>query len=279
LGSLTTSAIVLRSIDYGESDRVVTLLGRGTGCLGAIARGARKSQRRFGGGLGLCSVGEAALRERGGSELLTLERFDVATTFPSLGADAARMGHAAYVAELLAKLCAPGQAEPAIFDLAISVLGDLDTEGVSPTRLRIFELALLALLGFAPALDECAACGRSDLSVGEAIDVRFIPDRGGVVCRTCAGRGRPMRPVVRVALSNLSRTPLSDAGSQNLMPDVERGCRDALRELIAVHLSAPLRSLEFLSKLENPTPAEGLNHGTAGRTPGPIPQLLAREPT
>ncbi|MBC8133885.1 MAG: recombination protein O N-terminal domain-containing protein, partial [Deltaproteobacteria bacterium] len=82
---MTTTAILLRSIDYGESDRVITMLGRSTGCLGAIARGARKSQRRFGGGLGLCSVGDAALRERGGSELLTLERFDVTSSFPSFG--------------------------------------------------------------------------------------------------------------------------------------------------------------------------------------------------
>ena len=101
MAALTTSALLLRSIDYGESDRVVTLLGRSTGCLGAIARGARKSQRRFGGGLGLCSVGDASLRERGGSELLTLERFDVIASFPSLGSDIARMAHAAYIAELL----------------------------------------------------------------------------------------------------------------------------------------------------------------------------------
>ncbi|MBC8133210.1 MAG: DNA repair protein RecO [Deltaproteobacteria bacterium] len=251
MGSLTTTAILLRSIDYGESDRVITMLGRSTGCLGAIARGARKSQRRFGGGLGLCSVGDAALRERGGSELLTLERFDVTSSFPSFGTDVARMGHAAYVAELLAKLCAPRQAEPEIFDLGHSFLQHLDAEGGDLTRLRIFELALLGRLGFAPALEECAVCGRSDLSTGTTIDVRFIPDRGGVVCQACAGRGRLMRPVVRLALAGLARLGLADAAVAALPPDVARGCREALHELIAVHLSAPLRSLEFLEKMDN----------------------------
>jgi DNA repair protein RecO (recombination protein O) len=250
MASLETSAVVLRSIDYGESDRVVTLLGRSTGCVGAIARGARKSQRRFGGGLGLCSVGDAVLRERGGAELLTFERFDVTTSFPSLGADVTRMGHAAYMAELLTKLCAPRQAEPAIFDLALSFLACLESGGPSEPRLRIFELALLERLGFAPALDACAACGRADLSTGNAIDVRFIPDRGGIVCQGCASRGRPMRSAVRVALSSLSRTPLGDADRIEISTDVGRGCRDALHELIGVHLSAPLRSLEFLSKLQ-----------------------------
>ena len=258
MGLTTTSAILLRSIDYGESDRVVTLLGRSTGSLGAIARGARKSQRRFGGGLGLCSIGEAALRERGSSELLTLERFDLTTSFPRLGADLVRMGHAAYVAELLAKLCAPRQAEPEIYDLAVAFLELLEAEGASATRLRIFELALLRCLGFAPTLDRCATCGRSDLSTGATIDVRFIAERGGVVCQTCARRGRPMRPSVRVALSRLARTPMAEAAlidlaaadvAHYLAPDVGGGCREALHELIAIHLSAPLRSLEFLSKL------------------------------
>lgn len=252
MAAVTTSAILLRSIDYGESDRIVTLMGRDTGCLGAIARGARKSQRRFGGGLGLCNVGDAALRERGGAELLTLERFDVTETFPSLGTDVVRMGHAAYVAELLAKLCAPRQAEPGIFDLALEFLVLLEARGPLSLRLRVFELALLGRLGFAPALESCAVCGRADLSTSATIDVRFLPEGGGVVCFACARTGRPMRPVVRLTLARLAAMPLgeAEAAAGVVSPDVERGCRGALQELISGHLSAPLRSLEFLSKLE-----------------------------
>ena len=244
---LTTSAILLRAVDYGEADRVLTLFGRSTGAVGAIARGARRSQKRFA-GMGLCSVGDVELRERGHAELLTLERFDHKHSFTSLGADLARMGHAAYAAELVAKLCAPRQAEPRIFDFLLAFLQGLDAEGPSDSRLRAFELGLLERLGFAPALGACATCGRTDLSTGDAIDVRWVPDQGGVVCRGCASRGRPMRPVVRLALHSLAQTALQDAAGVALPPDVARGCRDALHELVAGHLSAPLRSLEFLAK-------------------------------
>lgn len=246
--------MLLRSVDYGEADRVITLFGRGTGCLGAMARGARKSQRRFGGGLGLCSIGDAVLRERGGSELLTLERFEVTKTYPSLGTDIERIGHAAYVAELVTKLCAPRQPEPDIFDFTIAFLDALEARGGRAQRLRIFEIGLLDRLGFAPALDACAGCGRRDLSTGDTIDVRWIPDQGGVVCRACATRGRPMRPRVRLALLQGARGRFEDEGSgaaeEDPPPDIARGCRDALQELIAGHLSAPLRSLEFLEKTQ-----------------------------
>lgn len=244
---LTTSAILLRAVDYGEADRVLTLFGRSTGAVGAIARGARKSQKRFA-GLGLCSVGDVELRERGHAELLTLERFDHKLSFTSLGTDVVRMGHAAYAAELVTKLCAPRQAEPRIFDFLLLFLDRLDAEGPSDSRLRAFELGLLERLGFAPALGACATCGRTDLSTGEAIDVRWVPDQGGIVCRACASRGRPMRPVVRLALQSLASGALEDAAGMTLSPDVGRGCRDALHELVAGHLSAPLRSLEFLAK-------------------------------
>src|SRR3569832_2742094 len=136
-----------RAAAPGAADRVLTLFGRGTGAVGAIARGARKSQKRFS-CMGLCSVGDVELRERGHAELLTLERFDHTRSFTSLGTDVARMGHAAYAAELVAKLCAPRQAEPRIFDFLLVFLEQLDTVGASDSRQRGIEQGKLEQLGF-----------------------------------------------------------------------------------------------------------------------------------
>jgi hypothetical protein len=91
--------------------------------------------------------------------------------------------------------------------------------------------------------------------------VRWNPERGGVVCRACGSSGRPMRPVVRLSLARLARVRLEavsrelsrgtpHAVDRELVADVARGCRDALAEVIAAHLSAPLRSLEFLAKIQ-----------------------------
>jgi DNA repair protein RecO (recombination protein O) len=267
MSSLSTPAIVLRAINYGEADRVVTLFGRTTGRLAALARGARKSQKRFGGGLELCAVGDAGLRERMGAELLTLERFDLRQTHASFGGDLARMAHAAYVAELVSKLCAPRQADPAVYDWLESFLGRLDAEGASAQRLRVFELGLLDRLGFGPMLNQCAACGRpapsrsgsgSGSEAGEEsksesaateIAFRWDPDRGGIICRSCGQGGRPIRAVVREAMRRLSRVSLEQAEAERLPADVNRGCRDAILELIKVHITGPLHSVEFIAKL------------------------------
>ena len=250
--SLSTPAILLRAINYGESDRVVTLIGRTTGRLSALARGARKSQKRFGGGLGLCSVGAAALRERAGAELLTLEQFDLEESYASFATDLARMAHAAYVAELVSKLCAPRQAETEVYDWLHAFLGALDQQGASAVRLRVFELGLLARLGFGPMVDSCAVCGGARFPPGvppAEVGFRWDPGRGGAICRACGQRGRPIRPVVRLALAGWAGQRVDAPGLEDVPADVNRGARDAIAEILKLHMSGPLQSLEFMSKM------------------------------
>jgi DNA repair protein RecO (recombination protein O) len=243
-----TSAIVLRAVSYGEADRVVTLFGRTTGRVSALARGARKSQRRFAGGLGLGSVGEISVRERAGAELLTLESFDVTSSHASFGSDVARMAHAAYVSELVSKLCAPRQVEISVYDWLATMLELLDRDGATAERLRVFELGLLGRLGFGPMVGSCAACGGERSGAGP-VDYRWDPERGGAVCAACGRSGRPMREEVRATLVRLAETSLADASARKLPPDINRGCREALLEIVKQHISGPLHSLEFIAKL------------------------------
>jgi DNA repair protein RecO (recombination protein O) len=251
VSSLVTDAIVLGAVNYGEADRIVTLLGRGTGRVSALARGARKSQRRFAGGLGLCAIGSVSLRERSGAELCTLERFDATEAHPGLGQDVARMAHAAYAAELCGKLCAPRQEEPAVFDALLAFVRLLDGEGASAERLRVFEIGLLGALGFGPVIDSCAVCAGARFAGRPASEIsfRWDPDRGGAVCVACARVGRPLAREVRAALARLAVTPLAAARAESLPADVNRGCREALLEIISQHLSGPLKSVEFIAKL------------------------------
>src|SRR6185436_9555523 len=159
--AITTDAILLRSVAYGESDRVVTLLGRTTGRVSALARGARKSVKRFGGGLGLGASGQAVLRDRAGSELMGLDSFDVQEARIGLGGDIARTAHASYAIELCDRLCGPRHPEPAVYDWLEEFLARVEHAGATLERLRVFELGLLARLGIGASFD-CVSCGRGE---------------------------------------------------------------------------------------------------------------------
>ena len=253
MSSLVTPAIVLRAVNYGEADRIVTLFGRDTGRLSALARGARKSQKRFAGGLSLCALGSAAVRERAGAELVTLERFDATESHAALGSDVARMAHAAYAAELVGKLCAPRQVETAVFDWLAAFLRLLDGDGASAERLRVFEIGLLSGLGFGPVLDTCAVVRRRAISPAEPaseVAFRWDPDRGGAVCalvraRRAAASGR--RSARRWSACRAPRSPTRPP--EPLPADVNRDCREALLEIISHHVSGPLKSVEFIAKV------------------------------
>jgi DNA repair protein RecO (recombination protein O) len=245
-----TRAIVLRTVAYGEADLVVTLLGATTGRLSALARGARKSARRFGGGLGMGAEGQAALRERPGADLLLLEEFDVQQARLGLAGDMGKTAHAAYALELCDRLCPPRHAEPAVFDWLREFLLRLEAGRASAERLRVFELGLLGRLGLAPALERCAVCGRSDL--GEE-NTRWHADEGGVLCASCARRGDVLSVSTRRTLARLARMALADAEAANLDRETNAGCRRAILGLLRTHISGPLRSLDFIEKMGGDT--------------------------
>ncbi|HXU81458.1 MAG TPA: DNA repair protein RecO [Polyangia bacterium] len=244
--AITTDAILLRSVAYGESDRVVTLLGRTTGRVSALARGARKSVKRFGGGLGLGASGEALLRDRGG-ELMGLDGFEVREARLGLALDVARAAHASYGIELCDRLCGPRHPEPAVFDWLEEFLVRVEGGGARLERLRVFELGLLGRLGFGASFD-CVACGRSEDQLGDE-STRWHPERGGVVCRGCVRSGAVLMAETRRALARLGGLTLEAADAVTLDRDLNAGCRQAIRELLAFHIPGPLKSLEFIEKM------------------------------
>ncbi|HEY0839497.1 MAG TPA: DNA repair protein RecO, partial [Vulgatibacter sp.] len=112
---LRAEAIVLGVVDYGDSDRVVTLLTRERGRLPAFAAGARKSKRRFAGALDPFTRLAVRLSE-GKGELYFLASCEVLSAHAGLRADLGRIGHAGYAAELCRELCREREPHPEIYD-------------------------------------------------------------------------------------------------------------------------------------------------------------------
>jgi DNA repair protein RecO (recombination protein O) len=247
-GKLT--AIVLRAVDYGDSDRVITLFSRERGKVSAFARGARASRRRFGGGLEPFTLLSAEVRERSGSDLLGLESISVVRGFGGIRGDLARIACASYAAELARELMRDHEPHPELFALLEAYLAVLDGGPAHPGALRAFELLALGAAGLAPRLDACARCG-GPLDAGRP--VRLDPGQGGLLCGACqplAAPGSPtLSPAAAASLVRLAEGGLAAAAVESLAAPAGREARDALTAFLEHHLGRRLKARRFLDEV------------------------------
>lgn len=246
--------IVLRTTPLRESDLLVVLYTDRHGRVTAVARGARRSRRRFAGALSLLVLGRFQLGRRPRGELWGLDSADVVREWTQLSSDVVAVAHASYAAEIVEGLLPAESPEPEVLDLVVELWDALAAGGPSPGALRAFEIALLDLAGHRPAIDRCAACG---VAVGEG--AVFDPRRGGAICRACAAHSRnpgvrPYDPAVRAYLRAVVELA-APAAARALDTDpeftaAERGAaRDAMVAMVVGVVGKPLRSLEYLAKL------------------------------
>jgi DNA repair protein RecO (recombination protein O) len=249
-GRFKLSAVILRTVDYGEADRVVTLLSRERGKLVAFARGARASKRRFGGGLEPFTQVTAELAERGGGDAMArLDSVSVDRSFHHIRGDLARIGCAAYAAELAGSLVRDHEPHAALFDLLLEYLARLDAAAARPAELRVFELGALEAAGFQPRLDGCARCG-AEAGAGEG-GAAFSPVDGGLLCERCGagavGTTRLSGAAVD-ALRRFQRSGFQDAG-EGMTPVVGRELREALGRFVEQQLGHRLQARRFLDEV------------------------------
>lgn len=235
-GSLKTEAIVLRSLRYGEADRIVHLLTPHRGRIGAIAKGARRARSRFGGRLEPLGRVRLVLYE-GRSDLLTITGAETVEPFKRLRGDARGLDAGSRACDAVARLFDDGDPHPEVFHLLANLLAllDADPARARPSTSLAFRLKLLVAAGFAPQLGACAQCGdEEDL-------LSFSGAAGGVVCGACEGAAFSLGAEAHAYLVGALGAPLAEAP-----PASERALRQAERavaETVEHHAHVRLRPL------------------------------------
>jgi len=246
---LRTEAIVLRRKDHGESDWIVTLFTRDFGKIKGIAKGARRSRRRFANTLDDFCCLNLIFSQRGRGSLVFLESSDIVEHFGEIRLCVEKTALASYLVELLDAFTPEGKPNRELYETLRGFLILLNAGAPMGNLARFYEIRLLAACGYDPALDRCARCGTTMASAPSLV---FHAAEGGVLCPACLPAGPPGLPLSQGAAKTLllaKRLPIPRLVSLSLTPQTARETEEILGVFVNHLLGRELLSLQVLRQI------------------------------
>jgi len=232
-------AVVLAALDYGETDRIVTLFTREHGKVRAIARHGKKSAKRFSGALEVFARLRPHLVLKEG--LSSLRSTDIITVFPHIRNDLLKISYAGYACEVVDRLLPEAMCNPRLFRLLVTYLEQLESSPSCADDRRFFEVNLLNILGYRLSLEQCCRCG---VKIGDVSGAVQYSSAGELLCSDCGSGGCQLSSASRSLLQNALAT--GRFGVVRFPAASLREAGDVLDAAIASHLTRPLHSLQFL---------------------------------
>ncbi|MCA1797253.1 MAG: DNA repair protein RecO [Desulfuromonadaceae bacterium] len=242
--SIISEALVVRYVNYGESDRIVTILTPDHGLCSGFAHGARNSKRRFGPALQLFSRINILWQEGRYGSLRLLKEAELLEPAERVMPNLEAWALAAYASELVVALFPEEQAIPEVYSLLRSCFDTL-TKGSRLGEIRIlYELRLLGVAGLLPHLSHCARCW---CTLGEA-QMYFDPEQGGTLCRSCSGAAGllPVSPLTLGSLARLTRLEMGRIHGARLSPLTLEEGRAVIDAVLYNTLQRSPRSAPFI---------------------------------
>jgi DNA repair protein RecO (recombination protein O) len=233
-GPVKTDAIVLRSLRYGEADRILHLYTPARGRVGAIAKGVRRTRSRFGGRLEPFSRVRLVCHE-GRGELLTVTAVETLDAHAGLRDHAATLDCAARACDAVARVFETEEPHPAVYNLLANELALLAADATQATHANAlaFRLKLLVTAGLVPSLGACASCGSLEHLVG------YSPQAGGVVCNACEAASFPIAQETHDFMTSALANPLAQTPTAS--PRALREAERAIGETLEHHAHLRLR--------------------------------------
>ncbi|MCL5039404.1 MAG: DNA repair protein RecO [Firmicutes bacterium] len=184
MNSYRAEALVLKSQDLNEADKLLTLFSLEDGKIRAVARGARRSRNRLLAPSQPFSHSHLLLFP--GKGLDTVSQGEITESFRSLREDLTKMVFSSYAAELVDEFSQERDKSPAVFYLLLEFFRFLSQDKPPEIGLRFFQLQLLTSVGFRPELGQCVNCGAVLDGGAKSAPPAFSPALGGVLCPRCS---------------------------------------------------------------------------------------------
>ncbi len=250
--TFSTPAVLLRRINFGDYDLVITFFTLKEGKLSAIAKSAKKSTKRFSGVLELFSVLEIVVSGGGPKRLAVLQEAVLKHPFANIRKNIKKTGYASYWAELVNEWMEEGVKQVQLFRLFQYVLEHLDQGQIPEPALSIlFQMRFANLSGHSPNLKQCIVC-RTPLDKIEANKVLFDLKRGGLLCQNCAGCSTGYTHLTKGTVKQLlwaEKEDLSQAQRIKFTAQALKEGLEFLEEFVPYHIGRQLRSLKFLREI------------------------------
>ncbi|MDY6861535.1 MAG: DNA repair protein RecO [Thermodesulfobacteriota bacterium] len=245
----STKAVVLHSFDYSEQDKIVTFFTRDFGKIKGIAKGAKKSKKRFS-PLEIITLVSLSFFEKETNNLIRINNTLILDPYSGIKENFNKFVYGNYILELINEMTGEKEINPEAFDLLLDFLGIFDKQKTKKYFLRIFEIRLLKYLGYQPHLSTCLVC-QKPLSKRE--DYFFCFDKGGIVCLHCL---RSKEKTVKISLGTLKTLTIAQDYTRDKVSrlifsrEAEKESNEILPPFIEYHIGKRMKSLQFMEKVK-----------------------------
>ncbi len=251
----SSSAIILRRIEYADYDYIITFLTPDNGKVSVIAKNAKKSVKRFTGALELFYGLNVVIRK--GRSVSFLEEVYIENTFSNIRSDIMKTAYASYWSEIIVQWLEEGVSQKKVYDLLAFALSELENGQRTSEQISIiFQIKFLEITGFLPELTKCGKCYRD---IDAMTDIRLVFDLrdGWLLCSRCKHYASDSVTMSKGTLKQLLWLLDNDIDKPLRIKFTDHANDEALRFLesfLPYHLEKEVRSLSFLRKMRNAMP-------------------------
>lgn len=249
----SSPAIVIRRVDYGEHDLILTLLTETHGKLAVVAKNAKKSIKRFSGVLELFYILDTVIKP--GKGMPYLQEASIVLPNEGLRADVLKTAYASYWSEIIVQWLEENTPQSKIYDLFKYSLISLSDSSLPPGEISIlFQMKFLGYSGYSPVLTQCSSC-HQDIDDVPGVYVTFDIRKGGVICVSCGSKSNDHIRLQKGTLKQLVWFLKEDLASPVRIKFSRKAVDEGLRFMetfLPFHLEKELKSLKFLRRIRTP---------------------------
>ncbi|WP_010244068.1 DNA repair protein RecO [Acetivibrio cellulolyticus] len=245
---IKTKGVILKEINVGEADKIVTIFSKNKGKISGSAKGARRPKSSLVAGTQLFCYSEFVLFK--GKDMYSLNSCDVIEPFYEIRNDLVKLTYAAHINEIITDIVQEEQPSARVLQLFLNSLYMLSKTEKAPEQIaRVFEIRLLSILGYAPSVRGCIKCGSEDFT-----DFSFSFRKCGFLCKQCIEDDRyalslsegAARAIHYIVHSNIKSVFNFDV-SNKVLRELEKVSKRYLKD----RLDREYNKLEFLKTLNS----------------------------